>query len=89
MAGKPLPQIPDEPVEISTPEPLESPVAGKLPLSKEVDAIVTRAIQEAAAQPSLEEALEVNYKASGEVACTESAKEGISAFMERRTPKFT
>ncbi len=26
MAGKPLPQIPDEPVEISTPDPLESPV---------------------------------------------------------------
>lgn len=88
MAGKPLPRIPDDPVEIIPLEPLESPSAGNLSLSKEVVDIISRAIQEAAAKPSFEEALEIGYRASGEVACTESAKEGISAFMQKRAPKF-
>ncbi len=88
MAGKPLPRIPDEPVEITALEPLEKPKAGKLTLSKEVVDIINKAIEEAAAKPSFEEALEVGYKAFGEVACTEGDKEGISAFMENRTPEF-
>jgi enoyl-CoA hydratase / 3-hydroxyacyl-CoA dehydrogenase len=50
--------------------------------------IIARAIMDAAAQPSFEEALEVGYKAFGEVACTEGAKEGISAFMEKRAPDY-
>lgn len=88
MAGKPIPKISDSPVEIAPLEPLDSPKAGKLLLSKEVVAIIDRAVQEAAAKPSFEEALEVGYKASGEVACTESAKEGISAFLQKRAPEF-
>lgn len=88
MAGKPTPKITDNPVEIAPLEPLESPKAGKLLLSKEVIAIIDRAVQEAAAKSSFEEALEVGYKASGEVACTESAKEGISAFLQKRAPEF-
>ncbi len=88
MAGKPIPRIPDKPVDIAPLEPLETPKAGKLQLSKEVVDIIDKTIQEAASQPSFEEALEVNYKASGEVACTESAREGISAFVEKRTPEF-
>ncbi|NIQ38256.1 MAG: enoyl-CoA hydratase, partial [Proteobacteria bacterium] len=35
-----------------------------------------------------EEALEVGYEAFGEVSCTEAAREGISAFLEKRTPEF-
>lgn len=88
MVGQPIPRIPDNPVEIAPLEPLDDPKAGKLRLSKEVIDIIDKTIQDAAAQPSFEEALEVNYKASGEVSCTESAKEGISAFLEKRTPEF-
>ncbi len=88
MAGKPLPGIPDQPVQIEAPKPLEAPQAGKLALSKEVVDIISRAIEEGAAKPSFEEALEVGYRAFGEVACTEGAKEGISSFMEKRPPEF-
>ncbi len=88
MEEKPIPRIADNPVEIASLEPLESPIAGKLPLSNEVVDIINRAIQEAAAKSSFEDALEVGYLASGEVACTESAREGISAFLQKRTPDF-
>ena len=33
-------------------------------------------------------ALEVGYRAFGEVACTTAAREGISAFEQRRAPDF-
>jgi enoyl-CoA hydratase/3-hydroxyacyl-CoA dehydrogenase len=88
LAGKPIPRIPDDPVEIAPLEPLENPMAGKLPLSKEVVGIIDKAIKEAAAKPSFEEALETCYKASGEVVCTKDAREGITAFLEKRTPEF-
>ncbi len=88
MAGKELPRIADEPVKIGALEPLENPAAGKMPLSKEVVGIITDAIKDAAASPSFEEALEVGYRAFGSVALTEGAQEGISAFLERRTPEY-
>jgi enoyl-CoA hydratase/3-hydroxyacyl-CoA dehydrogenase len=88
LAGKPLPRIPDEPAEIAELKPLDAPMAGKLPLSREVVGIIAKAIREAAAQSSFEEALEVGYKAFGDVACTEGAKEGITAFMEKRAPEY-
>jgi len=88
MVGKPLPKIMEGPVEIAPIEPLAAPMAGKLALSKEVVAIIDKAVTDAAAQDSFEKALEVGYIASGEVACTESAKEGISAFMQKRAPEF-
>lgn len=88
LAGKPLPRIPDEPAEIAELKPLDAPMAGKLPLSREVVGIIAQAIREAADQSSFEEALEVGYKAFGDVACTEGAKEGITAFMEKRAPEY-
>jgi enoyl-CoA hydratase / 3-hydroxyacyl-CoA dehydrogenase len=88
LAGKPLPRIPDEPAEIAELKPMDAPMAGKLPLSREVVGIIAKAIREAAAQSSFEEALEVGYKAFGDVACTEGAKEGITAFMEKRAPEY-
>jgi enoyl-CoA hydratase/3-hydroxyacyl-CoA dehydrogenase len=50
--------------------------------------IISKAIEDAARAPTLEEALEVSYEAFGQVACTEAAKEGISAFLEKRRPEF-
>jgi enoyl-CoA hydratase/3-hydroxyacyl-CoA dehydrogenase len=66
----------------------ERPMAGKLPLSREVVEIISRAIENAARAPTFAEALEVGYRAFGDVACTEAAKEGISAFLEKRSPEF-
>ncbi|MFQ6080439.1 MAG: 3-hydroxyacyl-CoA dehydrogenase/enoyl-CoA hydratase family protein [Candidatus Bathyarchaeia archaeon] len=85
LVGK-IERIRDGPVEIDDLKVVENPMAGDLPLSKEVDAIACRAIREGAAAPSFAEALEIGYKAFGETACTEAAREGITAFMERRKP---
>jgi len=51
---------------------------------KRGEGYIQKAIEDAACAPTLEEALEVSYKAFGHVACTEAAKEGISAFLEKR-----
>lgn len=88
MAGRQVPRIPDNPVEISPLEPLADPMAGKLPLSKEVVGIIDKAIKDGAAATSLAEALEIGYKATSESACTESAREGVFAFLEKRPPQF-
>jgi len=75
--------------EIAPLAPIDAPVAGRLPLSREVVDIIGRAIEEAANAPSLTEGLEVGYAAFGASACTAAAREGISAFQERRKPDFT
>jgi enoyl-CoA hydratase / 3-hydroxyacyl-CoA dehydrogenase len=36
----------------------------------------------------LTEALEIGYRGFGAIACTEAAREGISAFLEQRKPVF-
>ena len=87
LVGK-VEHLPDGPVEIAEMESVERPMAGKLPLSGEVVRIISKGIEEAARAPTFEEALEVGYRAFGQVARTEAAKEGISAFMEKRSPEF-
>ena len=57
-------------------------------LSAEAIALMERAIRDAAAAPTLGEALEVGYRAFGASACTAAAREGIAAFGERRRPDF-
>jgi enoyl-CoA hydratase/3-hydroxyacyl-CoA dehydrogenase len=57
-------------------------------LSGTVVGIIERAVHEAAAAPSLNAALEAGYRAFGTVACSAAAREGISAYVERRTPDF-
>jgi enoyl-CoA hydratase/3-hydroxyacyl-CoA dehydrogenase len=87
LQGK-ITRIPDGKVEIpdfTLPEP---PVAGKLPLSREVIAITVKTIQAGAAADTFAEALERGYQGNAEVACTDSAREGITAFLEKRRPEF-
>jgi enoyl-CoA hydratase/3-hydroxyacyl-CoA dehydrogenase len=64
------------------------PKAGNQLLSKEAVTITARTIQKGCSVENLADALEIGYKGFGEIACTEAAKEGISAFLERRKPEF-
>ncbi len=79
----------DGPVRIAA--PASAPVVGTdgAPLSVAVRTIIDEAIVAAAAAPSWSDALEVGYAAFGASACTAAAREGISAFAERRAPDFT
>jgi enoyl-CoA hydratase/3-hydroxyacyl-CoA dehydrogenase len=77
----------DEAVSIAPPPALGPEDAG--PWSREVRAIMDRAIVDAAARSSWSEALEVGYRAFGSSACTAAAREGITAFGERRRPDFS
>ena len=80
--------IPAGKVEIPDLQIPDEPAAGRQPLSKEAVTITARTIQQGVATEDLAEALEVGYRGFGEIACTEAAKEGISAFLERRKPAF-
>jgi enoyl-CoA hydratase/3-hydroxyacyl-CoA dehydrogenase len=71
--------------EITIPD---EPMAGKQPLSKEAVSIVVKTVKDGAAAVSFADALEVGYNGFGEIACTDAAKEGISAFLEKRKPEF-
>jgi enoyl-CoA hydratase/3-hydroxyacyl-CoA dehydrogenase len=64
------------------------PKAGNQLLSKEAVAITARTIQKGCSVENLSDALEIGYLGFGEIACTQAAKEGISAFLERRKPEF-
>lgn len=59
------------------------------PLSAQMVALIGRAVHEAATATSLSAALEVGYRTFGESACTAAAREGIGAFVARRTPDFS
>ncbi len=80
--------IPDGKVDIPGISIPEAPMAGKQPLSREAVVITARTIQKSVATENLTEALEVGYRGFGEIACTDAAQEGISAFLERRKPVF-
>ena len=78
--------IPDGPVPVP---PFERRVpAGERPLSAAVVALIEQAVREAAAAPTLDAALEIGYRAFGTVACTAAAREGIAAFLAKRSPDF-
>ena len=71
--------------EITIPD---EPKAGRLLLSKEAVTITAQTIQAGVSTEDLTEALEVGYRGFGEIACTDAAKEGIAAFLERRKAVF-
>ncbi|GFE56305.1 3-hydroxyacyl-CoA dehydrogenase/enoyl-CoA hydratase family protein [Geobacter sp. AOG1] len=87
LAGQ-VPRITEKPVKIAEFTVPDSPMANKLPLSKEALAIIARVINGAAAADSLEAALEINYQGSGDISCIDASKEGVFAFLEKRTPDF-
>ena len=87
MQGK-IRRIPDGRIDIPDIEVPSEPTAGKLALSKEAISIVVKTVKDGAASDSFADALEIGYQGSGEIACTDAAKEGISAFLEKRKPEF-
>jgi enoyl-CoA hydratase/3-hydroxyacyl-CoA dehydrogenase len=83
-----LKKIPEGKVNIPEINIPDVPQAGNQPLSKEAVAIAARTIRDAAAAEKLEDALEIGYLGFGDIACTDAAEEGITAFLERRRPDF-
>ena len=84
LAGQPRAAL-DRPVPIA---PFTATAPGTQVLSREVIGIVEEAVRTAAAAPTLAAALEIGYRAFGRSACTAAAREGITAFGERRKPDF-
>jgi enoyl-CoA hydratase/3-hydroxyacyl-CoA dehydrogenase len=77
----------DAPVVVEVP-PVEARGPGGNVLSEQVVGIIGQAITDAAAATSLNEALEIGYRAFGASACTAAAAEGIGAFLGRRRADF-
>ncbi len=84
-----IPRISNAPVDIPGISIPEMPVAGKQPLSKEAVGITADTVRRASAAGDLETALEIGYAGFGDIACSAAAKEGISAFLEKRKPNFS
>ena len=87
LQGK-ITRIPEGKIQIPDIKVPDEPKAGKQMLSKEAVTIAVKTIQAGAATENLSMALEIGYKGFGEIACCDAAKEGISAFLERRKPEF-
>lgn len=88
LAGKPGRDY-DLPVDLAPLAPVEPVSDSGQILSREIIAIMDKAIAEAAAATSFEAALEIGYRAFGASACAAAAREGIASFLERRAPDFS
>ena len=84
-----VPRIPEGPVVVPAFELQEARAADGRVLSAAVVASIQSAVIEAAAAATLARALEIGYRAFGSVACTAAAREGIGAFLARRSPDFS
>ena len=85
LAGAVRP-IPDAPVAVPAFEPAPAAEAGVR--SAAIVALIEQAVREAAAASTLGAALEIGYRAFGAAACTPAAREGIAAFLAKRSPDF-
>ncbi|MFZ0448465.1 MAG: 3-hydroxyacyl-CoA dehydrogenase/enoyl-CoA hydratase family protein [Desulfatiglandaceae bacterium] len=86
--GDSLKRIPDGEVEIPKIEIPPEPAAGKLALSKEAVSIIVKTIESGAAAERFRDALEIGYAGFGDIGCTDAAKEGITAFLQKRKPEY-
>lgn len=77
------------PVTLPPFEPGASHAANGQVLSRCVVALIQQAVHDAAHAPDFGTALEIGYRAFGAVACTPAAREGISAFQQRRPADFS
>ena len=82
-------RTPDGVAHIERIPEVDAPMSGILPLSREAVAIVDQTITAAAAASTFQEALEIGYHGFAKIACTAAAREGITAFEEKRKPNFT
>jgi enoyl-CoA hydratase/3-hydroxyacyl-CoA dehydrogenase len=87
LEGK-IARIPEGKVDIPEFKIPQEPKSGKLALSKEAVSLTVKVVQDGAAAANFNDALEVGYSGFGEIACTDAAKEGISAFLQKRPPNF-
>jgi enoyl-CoA hydratase / 3-hydroxyacyl-CoA dehydrogenase len=78
----------DGAVELPPFAPARTEAADGRPLSGTVVRLIQSAVRDAAAAGTLSAALEIGHRAFGAVACTAAAREGIAAFVERRSPDF-
>ncbi len=81
-------RIRDGRVDIPPVELPPQPSAGKLTLSKEAVSLLARIIEQGAATERFADALEAGYQGFGEMACTDAAREGIDAFLQKRPPEY-
>ncbi|MFO1200772.1 MAG: 3-hydroxyacyl-CoA dehydrogenase NAD-binding domain-containing protein [Burkholderiaceae bacterium] len=83
---EPIAERADAPPAIDV--PARPRAAGGRLLSAEVVALIAAGVRDAAAASTLDEALEIGYRAFGATACTAAAREGIAAFLDKREPDF-
>ncbi|MBN1570834.1 MAG: 3-hydroxyacyl-CoA dehydrogenase/enoyl-CoA hydratase family protein [Acidobacteria bacterium] len=83
-----IPRIPEGAVDMPEFVVPDAPMAGDLPLSKEILGIIGGIINKAAKAKTLAEALEIAYVGAGDISCAPDCKEGVNAFLEKRKPNF-
>jgi enoyl-CoA hydratase/3-hydroxyacyl-CoA dehydrogenase len=90
LAAGALPRISDAPVALPAFDDSDTATSadGQV-LSPSVVACIDGAVRAAAAAPTLAAALDIGYRAFGDVACSRAAREGIDAFLARRIPDFS
>jgi enoyl-CoA hydratase/3-hydroxyacyl-CoA dehydrogenase len=82
-------RISEDPVNIPTIELSDEVFTGRKALSREAVAITIQTIEDGGKAGDFASALEIGYHGFADIACTEAAKEGITAFLEKRAPQFT
>jgi enoyl-CoA hydratase/3-hydroxyacyl-CoA dehydrogenase len=90
LAGR-VPRIPEAPPALApfTARDATPPrAADGRALSATAVGIIESAVVAAAQAPTLHAALEEGYRAFGDIACTRAAREGITAFVDKREPDF-
>lgn len=88
LSGR-VPRIPEGRVDMPEFRVPDDPKAGDIRLSKEAMGILANAVNGGAAAESFKNAMEISYHCIGEIACIDALKEGVSAFLEKRRPRFT